>query len=101
MAKPVLIFLKMDDSNHPHMYKLRFMVLMADDNIRISVSWLNDVDYLPPVKQLEDDEYEEGPGDDDPPKYLSDDEDVSNTEDSIPYQDKNILGGKILAVWEK
>ena len=50
MAKPVLIFLKMDDSNHPHMYKLRFMVLMADDNIRISVSWLNDVDYLPPVK---------------------------------------------------
>ena len=55
----------------------------------------------PPVKQLEDDEYEEGPGDDDPTEYLSDDEDVSNTEDGITYQDKNRLGGKILAVWER
>ena len=36
-----------------------------------------------------------------PPEYLSDDEDVSNTEDGIPYQDKNRLGGKILAVWER
>ena len=26
---------------------------------------------------------------------------MSDTEDGIPYQDKNRLGGKILAVWER
>ena len=34
-------------------------------------------------------------------EYLSDDEDVYSTEDGIPSQDKNQLGGKILAVWER
>ena len=57
--------------------------------------------YLPPVTQLEYDEYEEGPGDDDPPEYLSDYSDFSDTEDGIPYQDNNRLEGKILAVWER
>ena len=86
----------MDDSNHPHMDKLWFIFLMGDDHIRMSMSELNDEDYFPPVTELEDDENEEGPGDYDPPEYLSDDEDVSNTEDGIPYQDNNRLGGKIL-----
>ena len=82
------------------MDKLRFIVLMFDDHIRMSMSELNDEDYFPPVTELEDDENEEVPGDDGPPEYLSDDEDVSNTEDGIPYQYKNRLGGKILALWE-
>ena len=38
---------------------------------------------------------------DDPTEYLSDDGDVSGTEDGIAFQDKNRLGGKILAVWER
>ena len=50
---------------------------------------LNDEYYLTPVLQLEYDEYEEVPGDDNPTEYLSDDEDVSNTEDSIPPQYNN------------
>ena len=74
---------------------------MFDDHINISMPELNDEDYTPPVTQLEDDEYEEVPGDDDPPEYLSDDEYVFNTEDGIPSQDKNRLGGKILAVCER
>ena len=45
---------------------------------------LNYEDYLPPVTQLEYDEYEEGLGDDEPPEYLSDYEDMSDTEYSIP-----------------
>ena len=53
------------------------------------MSELNDKDYLPPVTDLEYDGYEEGPRDDDPSEKLSDDEDVSDTEDGIPYQDKN------------
>ena len=48
------------------------------------MSELNNKDYLPPLTELEDDEYEEGPGDYDPPEYLSDDEYVSDTEDGIP-----------------
>ena len=99
MAKPLLIILRVADSNHPHMDKLWFMVLMFDDHIRMSMSELNDEDYFPPVTELEDNENEEGPGDDYPPEYLSDDEYVSNTEDGIPSQDKNRFGGKILAVW--
>ena len=89
IAKPLLILLRMVDSNHPHMYKLRFVVLMVDDLIRMSILEINDEDYFPPVIELKDDEYEEGPGNDDPPEYLSDDEDFSNTEDGIPYQDNN------------
>ena len=101
MEKPLLILLRMADSNQPHMDKLRFMVLMADDHIRMSMPDINDEDYFLPVTELEDDENEEGTGDDDPPEYLSDDEDVSDTEDGIPSQDKSGLGGKILAVWER
>ena len=101
MAKPLLILLRMADSNQPHMDKLWFMVLMVDDHIRMSMSELNDEDYFPPIIELEDDEHEEVTVDDDPTEYLSDDEDVSETEDGIPYQDNNRLGGKILAVWER
>ena len=46
----------MADSNQPLMYKLRFMVLMVDDHIRMSMSELNDEDYFLPVTDLEDDE---------------------------------------------
>ena len=101
MAKPLLILLRISESNQPHMEKLRFMVPMVDDNIRMSMPELNYEDYLPPETQLEDYEYKEYPGEDDPPKYLSYDEYVSNTEDSIPSEDKNGWGGKILAVWER
>ena len=68
MAKPLLIILRMANSNHPHMDNLRFMVLMVDDHIRMSMTDLNDEDYPPPVTELEDDEYEEGPGEYDPPE---------------------------------
>ena len=47
MAKPLLILLRMADSNQPHMDKLRFMVLMVDDHIRMSLPDINDKDYLP------------------------------------------------------
>ena len=49
MEKPLLILLRMDDSKNPHMDKIRFLVLMVDDHIRMSMSELNDKDYLPPV----------------------------------------------------
>ena len=101
MEKTLLILLRMVDSNHLHMEKLQFMVLMVDDHIRMSISDINDEEYFTPVTELEDDENEKGPGDDVTHEYLSDDEDVSNTEDGITYQDKNRLGGKILAVWER
>ena len=100
MAKPLLILLRMADSNQPHINKFWFVVLMVDDHIRISMPEINYKDYFPPVPELEDDEYEEGPGYDDPPEYLSDDEDVSDTDGGIPSQDNNRLEGKILAVWE-
>ena len=89
MVKPLLILLRMADSNQPHTDKLRFMVLMVDDHIRMPIPELNDEDYLPPVTELEDDENEEGPGNDYPPELLSDYEDVYDTEDGIPSQDKN------------
>ena len=57
ISKPLLILLRMADSNQPHMEKLLFMVLMFDDHIRISMPKLNDEDYFPPVTYLEDDEY--------------------------------------------
>ena len=99
MTKPLLILLRMADSNQPHVYNLRSMVLMVDDHIRMSMSKLNDKEYFPPVKELEDYEYEEGHGDDGTPEYLSYDEYVSNTANGIPSQDNNRLGGKILAAW--
>ena len=103
MANSTLILLRMSDSNYPHMDKLRFMLLMVNYHIRMYISELNDEDYPPPppITELEDDENEKVPGDDGPTEYLSDDEDVSNTEDGIPYQDKKRLGGKILSVWER
>ena len=68
MEKPLLILLKMADSNQPHMENLQFMVLMLDDPIRISIPELNDEDYFHSGIELEDDEYEESPGDYDPPE---------------------------------
>ena len=47
MAKPILIILRMANSNQPHMDKLRFMVLMVDDHIRMSMYELNYEYYLP------------------------------------------------------
>ena len=55
MANPILILLSMAESNQPHMEKLRFMVLMVNDYIRMSMYELNDEDYFPPVTYLEDD----------------------------------------------
>ena len=88
-AKPILILMSMADSNQPHTDKLRFMVNMVDYHIRMSMSDLNDEDYFPPITELGDDENEDGPGDNEPAKYLSDYEDVSNNEDVISFQDKN------------
>ena len=85
MANTLLIFLRMAEPNHPHMDKLMFMVFMVDDHIRMSMYEMNDEDYLPPVTELEYDENEEGPGDNEPPEYLSDDKDASNTEDGITF----------------
>ena len=68
MAKPLFILLRTADSNQTHMDKLRFMVLIVDDHISMSMPNLNDEDYFTSVTELEDDEYEEGPGDDEPPK---------------------------------
>ena len=48
-AKPILILLMMSESNHRHMDKPRFMVLMVDDYIKMSMPELNDEDYFPPV----------------------------------------------------
>ena len=55
MANPLLIILRMANSNHPHMEKLRFMVLIVDDHIRMYISDLNNKDFLPPVIEFEDD----------------------------------------------
>ena len=49
IAKPLLIILSMATSNQPHMYKLRFMVLMVDYHIRMSMPELNGEDCFPPV----------------------------------------------------
>ena len=58
MEKPLRTLLRMADSNQLHMDKLRSMVFMIDDHIRMSMPELNDEDYFPPVTELEDDEYE-------------------------------------------
>ena len=70
MSKHLIIILRMANSNHPQMEKIRIMVLMVDDHIRMSMPEINDEDYLPPVTELEDDEYREGPGDYDSPEYF-------------------------------
>ena len=57
MEKPLLILMRMVDSNQPHMDKLRFMVLMVDYHIRMSTPKLENKNYFPPIPELEDDEY--------------------------------------------
>ena len=44
------------------------MFPMVDDHIRMYMHDMNNEYYLPPVPELEDDEYEEGPGDENPPE---------------------------------
>ena len=47
MSNPLLILLRMADSNQPHMDKLKFVVLMFDDHIRMSMPEINYEDYFP------------------------------------------------------
>ena len=42
MAKPLLILLSIADSNQPHMDKLRLVVLMVNDHIRMYMTEIND-----------------------------------------------------------
>ena len=67
---------------------------MVDDQIRMSMPEINNEYYLPPVTDLEDDEYEEGPVDYETPEYLSYDEYVSDTKNGIPSRYNKWLGGK-------
>ena len=46
------------------------MVLMGNYHITMSIPELNDEDSSPPVTDLEDDEYDEVPGEYEPPEYL-------------------------------
>ena len=62
MAKPIPILLRMAESDQPHMENIRFMVLMVDDHISMSMPELND-QPPPPVTYLGDNKYEEGLGD--------------------------------------
>ena len=57
MANPLLILLRMADSNQTDMKNLQLMVLMVYDHIRMSMPDLNDEYYFPPVPELEDYEY--------------------------------------------
>ena len=98
VTKPLLILLRMIDSMHPRMDRLQFMLLMADYHIMIYMPKLNNKNYFPSVTELEDDYYKEGPGEDDPIEYISNDEYGSNTEDGITYQEKNRLGRNTLDV---
>ena len=52
------------------MDKVRFMVPMVDDHIRMSMSELNDEEDFTTVIELEENEDEEGPVDDGHPEYL-------------------------------
>ena len=52
MAKILLILLRMADLNQTHIYKLRLVVLIVDDHIRMYMPELNDEDYFPPVIDL-------------------------------------------------
>ena len=49
MSKPLIIILRMADSNQTRISKLGFIVLMVDDHIKISMNELNDGDYSPLV----------------------------------------------------
>ena len=49
MAKLLLILLMVADSNQPHMDKLRFIFLVVDGCIRMSIPELNDEYYVLPV----------------------------------------------------
>ena len=53
MLKPLLFILMMADSNHRHMDKLWFMVLIIYDHVKMSMPDLNNEDYLTPVTDLE------------------------------------------------
>ena len=52
IAKPLLILLRIANSNQSHMDKIQLMLLMFDDHIRMSMSELNDEDYFSPVEEL-------------------------------------------------
>ena len=52
MAKPLLILLRLSDSNQPHMYKLRSVFLMVYDHIRMSMPEINYEYYFPAVTEL-------------------------------------------------
>ena len=52
MAKHLVIILKMDDSNQTHMNKLRSVVLIVDDHIRIYMPDINDEDYTNPCNRV-------------------------------------------------
>ena len=49
MEIPLLIIMRMSDSNQTHMENIRFMVLMVDNNIRMSMPELNDEYYPSPT----------------------------------------------------
>ena len=49
MCKPHLILLRMVYSHYLHRDKLRLMVLMVDDHIRMSMPDINNEYYPPPV----------------------------------------------------
>ena len=91
MTKPILILLRISDSNQPNVYNLCFMILMVDYRISMYMPEINYGDYFPSVIESEDVKYEEVSDDDDPPEYFSDDEYVSATEDGIPSRDNNRL----------
>ena len=52
MTNPLLIILRTDESNQPHIDKLRFMVLVVHYHVRMSIPDLNDEDYFTPVTEL-------------------------------------------------
>ena len=52
MAKHLLIIMSMDDSNQTHMERLRSMVLIFDDHIRMSMTDINDEDYPHPCNRV-------------------------------------------------
>ena len=52
IAKPLLILLRITNSNQSHMDKIQFILLMFDDHIRMSMSELNNEDYFSPVEEL-------------------------------------------------
>ena len=52
MEKPLLVLLRMADSNQPHMDNFLSMVLIFGDYISMSMPELNDEDYYPPVTEL-------------------------------------------------